>query len=131
MEDSQQQEGQQEEEGGGVEGRGSAVAGEGDSEETTNGISEETTNGISEDGEVKDKEEEKEEVKEEKEGEDDDVEMREVEEKSDDEERALYKLVIVNSYGSQEVQQLEERKTYTFSSTCLTYRGVVRVFFLL
>ena len=67
-------------------------------------------------GEAEEKEEnnntEKKEDKEKEVGED--VEMKEVEEKNDDE--YLYKLVIVNSYGSQEVQQLDLQKTYTFSS---------------
>ena len=52
-----------------------------------------------------------------------DVEMQEVcdfdEEKTDSGERPLFKLVVVNSYGSQEVQNLEPSKTYTFSSQSL------------
>ncbi len=64
----------------------------------------------------KEKPEEKTELEGHKDGED--VEMKEVEEeKSDNSERPLFKIVVVNSYGSQEVQQLEQHKTYTFSST--------------
>ena len=36
-------------------------------------------------------------------------------EKSDDNERLLFQLVVVNSYGSQEVQKLEPAKTYKLS----------------
>lgn len=40
------------------------------------------------------------------------VDMR----KGSDEERALFQLTVVNSYGSQEVQKLERKKIYKFSS---------------
>ncbi len=39
--------------------------------------------------------------------------------KADDEERLLFQLTVVNSYGSQEVQKLEGSKRYKFSSQCI------------
>lgn len=39
-------------------------------------------------------------------------------EKADVDEPHLFRLTVVNSYGSQEVQKLEVSKTYKFSSAC-------------
>lgn len=38
-----------------------------------------------------------------------------------DQEELLFQLKVVNSYGSQEVQKLEDSKTYRFSSLCVTF----------
>ena len=43
-------------------------------------------------------------------------EMEEDEEKTDNSERSLFKLVVVNSYGSQEVKKLEPSESCNLSS---------------